>query len=112
MVLLIILAVAGTGLWVGHASWVAKLWHAMITLVVLITAGFTCAALKEIVANPPPPNAEILPKDYKIPYSYYHDDPPDVRLAKELAQRRLQLEAQQRELEQMEQELRDKQDGS
>ena len=33
-------------------------------------------------------------EDYKVPYSMYHDDPPEVRLANEIAGRKANLEAE------------------
>ena len=58
--------------------------------------------------NPPPAGFEILPADYKVPYSHMHQDPPEVRLARELEQRRQKLEVQQKELEMLEQKLHNK----
>ena len=65
-------------------------------------------ALSEMRRNPPPKGHEILPKDYKIPYSHYHEDPPEVRLERELEQRRERLAVQQKELEMLEERLRKK----
>jgi hypothetical protein len=58
--------------------------------------------------NPPPPGHEILPPDFKVPYSHLHEDPPEVRLARELDQRREKLAVQQKELEMLEARLRRK----
>ena len=58
--------------------------------------------------TPPPTGHEILPADYKIPYSHYHEDPPEVRLAAELQQRRERLAVQQKELEALEKKLKRK----
>jgi hypothetical protein len=58
--------------------------------------------------DPPPPELEILPADYKVPYSHYHEDPPEVRLARELEQRRQRLAVQQKELELLEEKLKRK----
>ena len=55
------------------------------------------------------PHAELvveLPPDYKVPYSHYHPDPPEVRLAAELARRKERLAVQQKELELLEEKLR------
>jgi hypothetical protein len=60
--------------------------------------------------NPPPPDFEVLPPDYKVPYSHLHQDPPEVRLAKELEARRQKLAVQQKELEMLEQKLHRKLD--
>jgi hypothetical protein len=56
-------------------------------------------AFREMRKNPPPAGHDVLPPGYKIPYSHYHADPPEVRLAAELAQRRERLAVQQKELE-------------
>jgi hypothetical protein len=58
--------------------------------------------------DPPPADMEILPADYKVPYSHYHEDPPEVRLAAELEQRRRRLAVQQKELEMLEEKLKRK----
>jgi hypothetical protein len=50
----------------------------------------------------------VLPPDYKIPYSHQHEDPPEVRLAAELEQRRQRLAVQQKELEEFEKKLKRK----
>lgn len=65
-------------------------------------------AWREMRADPPPQGHEILPADYRVPYSHLHDDPPDVRLARELKQRRQRLAVQQKELEMLEDKLRRK----
>ena len=56
--------------------------------------------------NPPQPGHEVLPPGYKVPYSWYHQDPPEVRLAKELEQRRERLAVQQKELEMLEEKIK------
>jgi len=104
ILMMIVLCLSGVGLWVDHASWSARSWHGILTVVVLVVFGFTWAALRQMIACPPAPDNDVLRADYKIPYSHYHDDPPDVRLAKELANRRARLEAEQRELEKLERE--------
>ena len=65
-------------------------------------------ALNEMLRTPPAPGHEILPSDYKVPYSHAHQDPPEVRLAQELAQRRERLAVQQKELEAFEKKLKRK----
>jgi hypothetical protein len=73
-----------------------------------ILAGLSMGALREMRRTPPPPDLEILPADYKVPYSHLHEDPPEVRLARELEQRRERLAVQQKELEMLEGRLRRK----
>jgi len=106
---LLTLILAGLGLWSGDGSAVARITHAFLTLLMLVMVGFTWTGWQEIRKNPPPGDIDIVPPGTKIPYSIYHDDPPDVRMAKELAQRRAKLEAEQRELEKMEEALKNQQ---
>ena len=77
----------------------------MIFIVLLILA---IGALGEMLRTPPAPGHEILPSDYKVPYSHMHQEPPEVRLAQELAQRRERLAVQQKELETFELKLKRK----
>ena len=65
-------------------------------------------ALREMRRQPPPPGHELLPADYKVPYSHMHQDPPEVRLAREMEQRRERLAVQQKELEMLEAKLKRK----
>lgn len=80
----------------------------VLALLFGVLAAFGFAALLEMRRNPPPPGHEILPPDYKVPYSHLHEDRPEVRLARELDQRREKLAVQQKELEMLEQRLRKK----
>lgn len=73
-----------------------------------VLGGFGLAALREMRRDPPPPRHEILPAEYKVPYSHLHQDPPEVRLARELEQRRDRLAIQQKELEMLEARLKRK----
>jgi hypothetical protein len=69
------------------------------------------ASVREMSKNPPPAGHDLIPPGTKIPYSHYHDDPPEVRLAAELEQRRVRLEVQRKELEALEEKMRKKLDG-
>ncbi|MBC8104955.1 MAG: hypothetical protein H7Z14_00060, partial [Anaerolineae bacterium] len=60
----------------------------------------------EMWRDPPPKGIEVLPEDYKVPYSHMHQDPPDVRYAAELQQRRERLEIQRKELEALEERIK------
>ena len=73
-----------------------------------ILSALAVAALREMRRNPPRAGHEILPPDYKVPYSHLHQEPPEVRLARELEQRRERLAVQQNELEMLEERLRRK----
>jgi hypothetical protein len=79
-----------------------------LAVVFAVLAGFGVAALREMRRDPPPPGHEILPADYKVPYSHLHQDPPEVRLARELEQRRERMAVQQKELEMLEERLKRK----
>jgi hypothetical protein len=101
---------AGVLLWVGHAPWATKGWNALLVVILLVAAGFTWHALREVQATPPPANIDIVPPGKKIPYSFYHDDPPEVRMAKELENRKAKLETERAEIEKIERELKDRGD--
>lgn len=64
------------------------------------------ASWREMRRSPPPRGIEVLPPDYQVPYSHLHRDPPEVRLARELEQRRQQLAVQQKELEALEERIK------
>jgi hypothetical protein len=107
---------AGAVFWLVHAVFAVQ--HLGSISLIVLAAGLTIVfgillmlalgAWREMRRDPPPPGHEILPADYKIPYSHYHPDPPEVRLAAELAQRRERLAVQQKELEMLEEKLRRK----
>lgn len=80
----------------------------VLAMLFVVLAGFGVTSLREMRRDPPPPGHEILPPGYKIPYSHLHADPPEVRLARELDQRRDKLAVQQKELEMLEERLRRK----
>lgn len=104
-ILTVMLIGAGAGLWIGHGAMVARIWHGLLLALMFVVDGFVIAAFIQVRANPPPPDADVLPPGYKIPYSMYHDDPPAVRLARDLAERRARLAAEQKELDALEKEL-------
>lgn len=101
----LLLLVAGALLWIGGAGVIAKLWNLALLAIAGLLVAFSIAAQRNVRANPPPPNVDIVPPGKKIPYSWYHDDPPDVRLARELEARRERLDAERCELEKLEREL-------
>jgi hypothetical protein len=110
----VVVTLLGAIFWTVHTIFVVTAVHS--TLFMFIAAALACLfALLLIFAinacidmrrNPPPPDHGVLPADYKIPYSHYHADPPEVRLAAELAQRRERLAVQQKELEALEDKLK------
>src|SRR5439155_1357481 len=92
---------------VGRSTLFASL-AAVLAVAFAVLHAFAHAAAREMKRNPPPAGHELLPPGYKIPYSHYHPDPPEVRLAAELEQRRQRLAVQQKELEMLEEKLRKK----
>lgn len=112
----VVLTSFGTLFWFTHAvfagtvggSYLLSLIAAGLGLGSALLLGFSIAAAYEMRRNPPPAGHEILPASYKIPYSHYHKDPPEVRLAAELEQRRQRLAVQQKELEMLEEKLKRK----
>ena len=113
------MSVALTGVatlfWLVHAVFFAtvSLWMMMLisvalTVVFAVLLTFAVGARREMRRDPPPPDLEVLPADYRVPYSHYHQDPPEVRLAAELDQRRRRLAVQQKELEMLEEKLKRK----
>jgi hypothetical protein len=102
----------------AHAWFAIAYIHVTLITLVLITTSLlflglfalSFGASREMRRNPPPPGHEVLPADYRIPYSHYHVDPPEVRLAAELNQRRERLAVQQKELEMLEEKLKRKLD--
>lgn len=70
--LTLILLGAGVCLWIGGAGFFAKLWNVLITLLVGTLFGFTIAALRQVLANPPPPDLDVLPDDFEIPRGFGH----------------------------------------
>ncbi len=99
----VILLFAGSALWRGDVAVTTRIGHAGVTLIVLIALGFAIAAWRQVRAEPPPDDVDIVPPGTKIPYSFYHEDPPDVRLQRDIDQKR-------RELDDMERALREQQD--
>jgi hypothetical protein len=87
-----------------------SVWMALLALLLAVFFGgmlsLAIGALREMRRTPPPAGDEVLPSDYKLPYSHMHQDPPEVRLAHELQQRRQRLAVQQKELEMMEEKLK------
>lgn len=76
-----------------------------------ILLGLSLVAAREMAKNPPPAGQDLLPPDYREPFSQLSEESPEVRLARELAQRKQRLEVEQKEVEAMERRLKRKQDG-
>jgi hypothetical protein len=113
--------VTGFGLlfWLVHLVFAAQVMGSIslsviaggMVVVFAVLSALGVAAWREMRTNPPPAGHEVLPEGYKVPYSWYHEDPPEVRLANELEQRRQRLAVQQKELEMLEEELKKRQAG-
>lgn len=103
----------GAMFWIAHAIFFAVTARSvglsgacgLIGMIFTCLLVLTILAMREMRRTPPPPGAEILPADYKVPYSHLHEDPPEVRLANELENRRQRLEIEQQELKLLEQKL-------
>ena len=102
--------------WAVHCVFAAQKLHSvmlaavagLLAVVFALLEALAVAALREMRRDPPPAGYEVLPPDYKVPYSHLHQDPPEVRLARELEQRRERLAVQQKELELLESRVRRK----
>jgi hypothetical protein len=92
------------------ASALRSVWLTVVCVALLLLFGgclvLSIGALREMRRSPPAESFATLPQDYKIPYSHMHADPPEVRLAKELEDRRQRLAVQQKELEMLEEKLK------
>jgi predicted membrane channel-forming protein YqfA (hemolysin III family) len=102
--------------WLVHAIFFAQVLHsilmttlcAALTILFGVLLGLSIGAVADFRRAPPPVGLEILPKDYIVPYSHMHQDPPEVRLARELEERREKLAVQQAEVHMLEARLRRK----
>jgi lysylphosphatidylglycerol synthetase-like protein (DUF2156 family) len=112
----LVVALLGTLFWLAQTAFAVwplgsvglTLAAAALTLLFAALLALSIGAAREMWANPPPRGHELLPADYKVPYSHLHEDPPEVRIARELDQRRERLAVQQKELELLEQKLQRK----
>jgi len=109
---LLAVAACGTalGFWTVHAiffilatgSIVLSSIAIVMSIVALALLALAIVSLREMHRNPPPIGQENLP------YSHLHADPPELRLARELEQRRRRLDLERKELEALEEKLRQK----
>ncbi len=89
-------------------SWVLTIVCIVLTAGSMTLLGLSVGAVREMRRQPPGEGFEILPKHYVVPYSHMHQDPPEVRIAQELEQRKQRLAVQQKELEMLEEKLKRK----
>jgi hypothetical protein len=81
-----------------------------LALVFAVLFGLTVAAAREMVKDPPPRGQDLLPGDYREPYSQLSADSPEARLAREVARRRARLDVERKEIEALERRLKRKLD--
>jgi hypothetical protein len=106
--------------WTAHFIFATTVAHSVAFSLLTAALSLTFAslfalaltAMRDMAKNPPPIGHDLIPPGTKIPYSHYHDDPPEVRLAAELEQRRARLEVQRKELEALEEKMRKKIEGT
>jgi hypothetical protein len=109
----------GLVFWIVHGVFFVQVMRAwmlaaiafILFLVYAVFFALAVAGWREMRRNPPPVGHEVLPEGYKVPYSWYHEDPPEVRLERELEQRRERLAVQQKELDLLEEKLKREKDG-
>jgi hypothetical protein len=80
----------------------------VLLLICGVLFGFAVGAVRELTKHPANLGQELLPADFREPFSHLHEDSPEARLADEIAQRRRRLEVEQKELEALERRLRRK----
>jgi len=110
----VLIAPVGAVFWIVHLVFAILILHSILLcvfagvllLIFLTLTILSIGALREMRSAPPPAKHDVIPPGQKIPYSWYHEDPPEVRLAQELEARRQRLAAQQKELELLEDKLR------
>jgi hypothetical protein len=110
----VLITLVGSVFWIVHAafmitvlhSWVLSAMTIALSALFLALCGFAIAATVDVRRAPPPKDIGVLPADYKVPYSHYHVDPPEVRLEREMQERKAKLAVQQKELEALEEKLR------
>jgi len=108
----------GGAFFLFHTYFFATTWQAwklstLCALMALMLLGLTAlamVAIGDMRKSPPAKGFNVLPKEFKVPYSHMHQDPPEVRLKRELEQRKEQLAVQHKELELMEEKLKRKMD--
>jgi sensor histidine kinase YesM len=112
----VVVAAIGSLFWIVHTIFFATVMRSIVlTLIAFVFAVvfvilfvLAIGGWREMRASPPPAGFELLPAEYKTPHSHLHQDSQEMRLMRELEDRRRKLEVQQKELEMLEQKLRKK----
>jgi hypothetical protein len=110
----VFIGVVGAVFWIVHAVFMVTVLHSVVLSAITIALAltfvlmtvFAIGAVGDVKRAPPPRNLGVLPPDYKVPYSHYHVDPPEVRLEREMQERKAKLAVQQKELEALEEKVR------
>lgn len=63
VLMLVVLSLAGVGIWIDQAAWTTRLWHGLLMVITLLLTGFTWVALKQFKADPPPRHPPPLPDE-------------------------------------------------
>lgn len=63
---LLILVLAGVGLWIDSAAWSARAWHALMTLAILAITPLIVASWRQMQRNPPDRDLYAVPADFDI----------------------------------------------
>jgi hypothetical protein len=106
----------GVLFWVVEGVFAAQQLHSIVlsflsfglALIFGLLCGLAVAAAREMVKNPPPSGQDLLPRDYQTPFSHLSQDSPEVRLSREIAQRKARLEVERKEVEALERRLKRK----
>ena len=91
---LLILAVAGAGLWIGSAAWAARVWHALMALVVLAITPLIVASWRQMLRDPPAPDLYDVPADFDVDAYKRQLREQKPLTPQEAAERRAALEAE------------------
>lgn len=102
VVLVLVLIAAGVGLWRGQASVAFRAWHLLLIAACGMALPFTLVALRQVIAQPPPPVDDTLPPGFDVRDVLAGEKPSRLKVA----ELRARLEVQQRELDRLERELR------
>jgi hypothetical protein len=114
--LAVVVTTFGVLFWIFEGAFAAQQLHSIVlsflsfglALIFALLCGLAIFATREMVKNPPPSGQDLLPADYQTPFSHLAQDSPEVRLSREIAQRKARLEVEQKEVEALERRLKRK----